>query len=173
MGSLKVEVRKNTSHSAFSTGIPRIGGGLGGSSISWPTNPDGCTYGGGYCGGGAYGFRLGTGLMYRPPNLTNIEFLSWILQIARANMSSAGKQLTDRANQLFNQCISSQGFSRMGVAAFDTVHDAAKASEAPSSNGLLLNATGEVLDLHKECLGGNPGADLSPNYRGLFHIGDL
>jgi RHS repeat-associated protein len=46
-----------------STGIPRIGGGgipgMGGSSIPWPTNPDGCTYGGGYCGGGAYGFTDG------------------------------------------------------------------------------------------------------------------
>jgi hypothetical protein len=33
----------------------------------------------------------------------------------------------------------------------------------------VVNAT---LDLQKECLGANPLADLSPNYRGLFHAGD-
>ena len=36
----------------------------------------------------------------------------------------------------------------------------------------VMNVTHAGLDLQKECLEKNPFADLSPNYRGLFHAGD-
>ena len=42
----------------------------------------------------------------------------------------------------------------------------------PNANGFVEKAVEGAVDLHKECLGENPGADLSPNYGGLFHAGD-
>jgi RHS repeat-associated protein len=139
------------------------------SSVTGIPNGSDCTYGSGDCGGMIYGFSVGSVNLYRPN--FNVEFLFWILQAARANMPS-GKQLIQQANHAFEQCVSSKGLSRTGVAVLDTTHDAAETREAPSSNGLLLNVAGAALDLQKECLGENAPADLSPNYKGLFHAGN-
>ena len=74
-----------------------------------------------------------------------------------------------QANQNFNFCVSDGGFSAIGHAAFDATQNGA---EGPSANNFVLGASEESLDLHKECLGTNPTADLARRYRGLFHAGD-
>lgn len=72
-----------------------VGGGL-----------SGCTYGQGSCGGGVYGFTLGSAVsLYRPP-IYDIEFLSWILQSARSSSMSAGKQLVQRQVRSYAACTS-------------------------------------------------------------------
>ena len=82
------------------------------------------------------------------------------------------QNLIEQANQRFTQCVTGKAMATVASAALDSVHDAAKGSTAPSANGFLLNVAGASLDLQKECLGENPLADLSPNYRGLFQYGD-
>ena len=76
------------------------------SSITGIPNGSGCTYGSGSCGGMIYGITLGSaGSLYRPPTFNSTEFLFWLLQSARSNMSSAGKQLIQQQRDIRDQCV--------------------------------------------------------------------
>lgn len=84
-----------------------------------------------------------------------------------------GTQIAQQANVRFQECLQEKAFGAAAKATFDTVEEGTDNNEAPSANGFLLNAGKELMDLHKECLGENAPADLSPNYRGLFQAGDV
>lgn len=73
----------------------------------------------------------------------------------------------------FERCVSENALSGVGKGLIETIDDASKDKEGPSTTDVMVNIANAALDVQKECLGANPLADLSPNYHGLFHAGDF
>jgi len=72
------------------------------------------------------------------------------------------------ANKRFNECVA----EKLGSSVADGAYDESQ-SDSPSTSGYVISVIGGGLEVQRECLIDNPTADLSPNYRGLYHIGDL
>jgi RHS repeat-associated protein len=87
-------------------------------------------------------------------------------------LSGSPKDLIEKANDAFVQCVSEHSLPAVGVGVAETVSDASKDKEGPTTTGVIVNVANAALDLQKDCLGENPLADLSPNYRGVFNSGD-
>lgn len=92
----------------------------------------------------------------------------------KTGVSNVGspQNLIERANNAFDQCVTDNGYSAVGQGAAETVFDASKNKEAPSTADIVVNVMNASLDVQKDCLRDNPLADLSPNYHGLFTYGN-
>lgn len=91
---------------------------------------------------------------------------------AAANHVGSPKNLIEHANKVFVQCVKENGMAGVGKGVAETVFDAFKNKEAPSTRGVIVNVMSAALDVQKDCLGEHPLADLSPNYQGFFNYGD-
>lgn len=111
----------------FTVGCEHLGMPCG---MQLPVAGGDCTFVSNDCGGIADGFSVGSVGLYRPPFLNNIEFLYWILQSARSNMS-AGKQLIQQQTQARIGCESDAARTRQradetvsqGADAIDSQHN--------------------------------------------------
>lgn len=65
-----------------------------------------------------------------------------------------------------------EALTGVGKGLIETLFDASRNKESPSTTDVLVNVTDASLDVQKDCLRGNPLADLSPNYQGAFNYGD-
>jgi len=106
------------------------------------------------------------------PYTFHVLVLAGLLDALGAIDSGSSRNLAAQANRAFVRCVIEGGLAAVGAGLTETVFDASKSKEVPSTGDIIVNITNASLDLQKECLGGNPLADLSPNYRGLFHYGD-
>jgi hypothetical protein len=90
----------------------------------------GCTYGSGNCGGVIYGFTSGPATKLYHGNF-DVEFLFWVIQLARASGSSAGKHLVQQQAQARIGCESDAAASRdranrwtsLGADTSDSIHN--------------------------------------------------